>query len=246
MRTVLDIKYGDFDTSYFDLYLPDSNGFDLVIWFHGGGLEKGSRKSIKFAEDFVNYGIAVASVEYRMYPNAKFPDFIIDAANSVKFITDYILRYGKAERIFISGQSAGAYITMMLALNEVYLENAGVSKASINGFISDSSQMTTHFNVLRERGLDSRVERIDEAAPLFYLNEDTNVNNLLILYYSEDMYCRPEQTRLFYKSIIRFSPKSNIKCIELKGGHCNGSSVRNERGTFDFCDELIKFIKNAL
>jgi len=42
MRTVLDIKYGDFDTSYFDLYLPDSNGFDLVIWFHGGGHCNGS------------------------------------------------------------------------------------------------------------------------------------------------------------------------------------------------------------
>ena len=45
----------------------------------------------------------------------------------------------------------------------------GVDTDFISGYISDSAQMTTHFNVLRERGLDTRLERIDEAAPLFYL-----------------------------------------------------------------------------
>lgn len=249
MRTFFDLKYSNTESALIDLYLPDSDNFDLVIWFHGGGLESGNRKGINFAEDLVKLGVGVASVEYRMYPNAKFPDFIVDAALSVKYLLDNINKYGVADRVFISGQSAGAYITLMLALNKKFFEDAGVDTDLISGYISDSAQMTTHFNVLRERGLDTRLERIDEAAPLFYLSENTNVNNLLIIYYSEDMYCRPEQTKLFYKSIIRFCPESNIQIAELSGRHCNGSSKRNIDGQFDFCNVLIDFIretKNAL
>ena len=42
MKVINDIKYANRDNAYFDLYLPESDSFDLLIWFHGGGLEEGS------------------------------------------------------------------------------------------------------------------------------------------------------------------------------------------------------------
>ena len=87
-----------------DLYLPDEDDFDVFVYFHGGGLEKGSKSGASvynFAQYLAERGIAVASVEYRMYPTYKYPDFLVDAADSVKFIADNIKNYGNGKRIYL-------------------------------------------------------------------------------------------------------------------------------------------------
>lgn len=243
MKFVPNLKYNDLENSYIDLYLPDGICRDLLIWFHGGGLESGSRTSIKFAEDLVQAGVGVASVEYRLYTQgARFPDFLEDCAEAVKFLQDHIWSYTAPNHIFISGQSAGAWITLMLAFDNYYFENAGVDRNTITGFVSDSAQITTHFNILCERKLDKRLERIDDAAPIYHLSEKSDVKNLLLIYYTDDMPCRPEQNRLFYASIRRLCPEMNVQLVELPGKHTNGSVHRNEKGTFDFNDALLVFL----
>ena len=243
MRVIESVKYGNGEQDFLDCYYPDAESYDVLVWFHGGGLESGTRKSLCFEQDLVAEGMAVVSVEYRMYPEAKFPEFIEDCARAVKYVIEEIMTKDGAKRLFVSGQSAGAYITMMLALDKSYFENAGVDRTKIAGYISDSAQLTTHFNVLRERGLDTRLERIDEAAPLFHVAENSFEGNMLLLYYTDDMPCRPEQTRLFYQSIKRFCPEQNIELVELEGEHTHGSIARNENGTYDYNDELLKFIR---
>ncbi len=242
MRVIEDIKYGSGENDLLDCYYPDTDSYDILIWFHGGGLENGSRKDICFAKDLQKEGVAVVSVEYRMYPKTVFPVFIEDCARAVKYVLDNIATKDGANRIFISGQSAGAYITLLLAVDKTYFEKAEIDPNAIAGFISDSAQVTTHFNVLRERGLDTRLERIDEAAPLYHLSENSFVGNLLLIYYSDDMPCRPEQNQLFYKSMKRFCPNQHIDIVELSGGHTHGSIERNEKGTYDFNEVLLEFI----
>lgn len=243
MRTISDLQYGAHPQNLLDIYLPDGECHYFVIWFHGGGLEYGTRKDIKIHEDLTKQGIGIASVEYRMYPDAKFPDFVEDSALAVKWIVDHMREYTEYQRLYISGQSAGAWLTLMLAFDEHYLEDAGVDRSAIAGFVSDSSQITTHFRVLKERGMDYRLERIDEAAPIYFLNQNSNVPNLLLISYDEDMPCRPEQNQLFYKSIRRTFPDSKVQLKMLSGGHCNGSTARNEQGTFDFNDALLAYLK---
>ena len=49
MRELLNIPYSKRDSSeshLLDLYLPDADSFPLLVYFHGGGLEKGSKKSV--------------------------------------------------------------------------------------------------------------------------------------------------------------------------------------------------------
>lgn len=243
MKRITDIKYNDLENSYLDLYLPDGECKDLLIWFHGGGLVNLDRTKISFAEDLTKEGVGVASVEYRMYTHgAKFPDFFIDCANAVKFLQDNIKTYANPRRFFISGQSAGAYITLMLAFDRTYLKNAGVDPDSIAGFISDSAQTTTHFAVLKERGINGRLERIDDAAPLYHISPDTRLNSLLLIYYTNDVVCRPEQNKLLFVSLRKLCPDLNVQIKELPGKHTNGSEHRNDRGTFDFNEAVLEFI----
>ena len=246
MRFIPNIKYGEHEMNLLDLYLPDGDCKDMIIWYHGGGFVNLDRTKIPFAEDLTKAGVGIASVEYRMYTHgAKFPDFIVDGANAVKFVQDNIHQYAKVERFFVSGQSAGAYLTLMLALDQHYLRDAGVDPMSIAGFLSDSAQTTTHFNVLkRDRDTNGSLERIDDAAPLYYVNPDLKLNSLLLIYYENDVKCRPEQNKLLYASIKKLCPDINTEIVELPGKHTNGSQYRNEQGTFDYNDTILKFMSS--
>lgn len=244
MKVIEDIRYGNEENDFIDIFCPDGDVSEILIWFHGGGFEGGNRKNPPFAEDLTEKGIAVISVEYRLYPNAVFPEFITDCARAVKYIIDHITAKEEGKRVFVSGQSAGAYITLMLALNKAYLRNAGVDRSMISGFISESAQITVHYNILRERGVDTRLERIDEAAPIYHLSEDSDFRNLLIIYYTDDIPCRPEQNILFYKSAKRICPNQRVEIAELPGGHCNGSTNKNTEGVFDFNRTALNFINS--
>lgn len=244
MKTWMDVPYGTKSTQLMDWYLPNEDGFDLVVWFHGGGMEAGSRKAGKdLAAETVENGMGFVSVEYSMYPEARFPEFILDAAQSVAFVQKEAEKQGGSGRIIVSGQSAGAYLTMMLCMNPAYLRNAGVDESRIIAYISDSAQMTTHFNVLRERGLDTRLERIDEGAPLYYAGVKIIDKPLLLICYTNDIKCRVQQNQLMFHSLRRFQPDAPVELCVLPGGHTEASCRKNEDGKFPYIKEMVRFVK---
>ena len=245
MRTYFDIPYVDNGTKMqlLDIYVPDQDDFDTIIWFHGGSIETGSRKSIHFEESFVRAGCGCVSVEYRMYPDAKFPEFIEDAAASIAYVLKKIETYGGSKNVYVGGTSAGAYLTMMLCMDHRYLANVGVKQEQIAGYISDSAQQLCHFNVLRELGFDRRLERIDEHAPIYFIREGLEIRPLLLLYYEDDMKCRPEENRLMYASLQNVMSEAEVYIKELPGGHCK--RPLNEDGVFMVVEESLRFIERV-
>ena len=231
MRTYFDIPYVEnaSQMQLLDMYLPNQDGFETVIWFHGGGIKHGSRKKPFYAESFVERGYGFVSVEYRMYPDAKFPEFIEDAAASVAYVLEKI------------NESAGAYMTMLLCVDHRYLEAVGVKQEQIKAYVSDSAQQCCHFNVLRELGLDSRLERIDEHAPLYFVHEGLKIRPLLLLHYTEDIECRPEETRLMYASMQRLMPEAIVDIAQLPGTHCN--HPKDENGRLMLMDKVCEFLE---
>ena len=85
MRITKDVVYSR-SGMLLDLYAPDRDGYDLVLWFHGGGLESGDRRCEALAENAVAHGLGFASAEYRMYPQARYPDYLLDAAWAVAYL----------------------------------------------------------------------------------------------------------------------------------------------------------------
>ena len=245
MRTVVDVSYvkKGSEMQKLDMYLPDQSGFNTIVWFHGGGLEHGGRKPAIYAEPFVEMGYGFVSVEYRMYPQAKFPEFIEDGAASVAYVLEHIGEYGGNGTIYVSGESAGAYITMMLCMDHHYLSEVGVGQEQIAGYISDSAQQFCHFNVLREMGLDSRLERIDHHAPICFVREGLNIRPLLMIYYHDDMKCRPEETKLMYASMRQLMPESRVSLVEIPGPHC--SKARDGEGRLILVEKVMEFLGEA-
>ena len=247
MKKLLNIAYDVETNCCLDMYLPDGEGFSTVVYFHGGGIVSGDKAEANYteiAEKFAANGYAFLSVNYRMYPDAKFPDYLYDAARAVAWAKQNIKGYGGSGDIYISGQSAGAWISSMLCLNDVYLKSVNVLPAEIKGWIIESSQMTSHFNVLKhEVGCNPNLQRIDEYAPLYYIDENTKFTRMLLLFYENDMACRVEQNMLFIKAIKYFYKDADIEYKILSGTHCHGSLVKDPDGEYPYVKESMRWLK---
>ena len=89
-----------------DVYYPkDANDAPTVVWFHGGGLEFGSKH---IPEGLKEKGVIVVAVNYRLHPKVKNPVYIEDAAAAVAWTIKNISNYnGSPNRVFVTGHSAG-------------------------------------------------------------------------------------------------------------------------------------------
>jgi hypothetical protein len=241
MKKILNLNYDSRypDICNLDIYLPDTNELcPVFIYFHGGGLEGGNKNVSESLEKIVMQNIALVSVDYRMYPNAKFPDFIEDAAKAI----DYIIKYDKVHKLFssyfVGGSSAGAYLSMMLYFDHRYLNQYEIDVSSIKGWFFNAGQPTVHYRVLKERGFDTRLIRVDEAAPIYFINKDidsTNQANLMFVIAEHDMVGRLEQTNLLLNVMKQFKyDTSKVSYKYMRG--CNHCSYPID----DLVTELIK------
>ena len=248
MKRLLDIAYDCGEKNKLDAYLPEGKELPIIVYFHGGGLEGGDKGDENFreiGESFADGGYGFVSVNYLLYGDVEdFPYYITDCAKAIAYIRQNISRFSGNGQIFVSGQSAGAWIALMLCLNPRYLKDLGISPQEISGWIIDSAQTTSHFNVIkRERGDNPLLQRIDEYAPLYYVDNNTRFTRMLMMFYREDMPCRPEQNRLFVSAVSAFNQNADIRFLELPGEHCHGSSVKDSDGQYPFVKEALKWLK---
>lgn len=154
-----------------DLYYPTNSGtFSTLVWFHGGGLTAGNNA---IPLGLKEKGMAVASVNYRLYPQVKCPAYLDDAAAAVAWIFTNIAAFGGSpDRIFVSGHSAGGYLTSMMGLDKRWLARYGVDANAIAGLIPLSGQAITHLTIRKERGIKQEQAVVDEFAPLFHARAD--------------------------------------------------------------------------
>lgn len=232
-----------------DLYLPNTDKFDLFVYFHGGGLQKGTRadSTVKLIAPYLTErGIAVASLDYRMYPNAVYPDFLRDAAEGVHWLSNNINAYGKCEKIFVGGSSAGGYISMMLCFDERWYKEQGELPVPVAGYMHDSGQPTCHFNVLKERGIDSRRVMIDDSAPLYHIGTAPEYPPQMFLVADDDMKNRYEQTMLVLSTLRHFGYDENKIFYRLMHGkHCEHGKQTDEYGESVLGKIIFEFIKSV-
>ncbi len=154
-----------------DIYFPkDKKDFKTIVWFHGGGLEGGDKF---IPEELKEKGIAVVAVNYRLSPRAKNPAYIEDAAEAVAWVIKSIASYGgNPHQVYVSGHSAGGYLTLMVGMDKSYLAKYNVDADMIKGLIPISGQTNTHYTIRQERGLSREIPLIDSFSPLNQVRKD--------------------------------------------------------------------------
>ena len=126
-----DLPFADGDRKKLDIYGPkDPKGpAPVVMFIYGGSWKQGSRSDYQFVgRALAASGFIVVIPDYRLYPEVKYPDFLEDNAQAVKWIEDHIGTYGgDTHRFFIAGHSAGAYNAVMLGLEKSFLRDYNVT-----------------------------------------------------------------------------------------------------------------------
>lgn len=177
--TTKDIPYGESDAHdeytkqrrTLDLYAPKgAKDFVTIVWFHGGGLTGGSKSIPKGLQE---KGFAIVAPNYRLFPRAKSPAYVEDAAAAVAWTFENIEKYGGSKsKIVVGGISAGGYLSLMIGLDKSWLSKHGIDADRIAALAPMSPQAITHFTVRAERGIPATVPVIDKMAPLYHVRKD--------------------------------------------------------------------------
>ena len=215
---ITDITYGVTDERELklDIYLPTGKvNPPLIIWVHGGAWRAGSKDSSPArppvqspTTPFVMSGFAMASLDFRLSTEAKFPAQAHDIKAAIRFLRGNAAKYGyNGKRIGIVGFSSGAHLAALVGVTNDHKELEGTvgdyleQSSDIDAIVSyaGASNLTTILQQSTPRGLkmrgpalklllgglpDKEVELGQLASPVFHV--DTNDPPLLLLHGDQD------------------------------------------------------------
>lgn len=166
-RVVRDITYATVGERalQLDLHMPDgASNPPLLVWIHGGAWRQGSRTGLR--TEFVRHGFATASVGYRLSTEARFPAMVHDIKAAIRFLRARAADYGyRADRIAISGDSAGAHLAVLAGVSNDMPELEG-TLGGYRDYSSDIQSIVAYYpatnltSILRQStpfGLNVRV-----------------------------------------------------------------------------------------
>ena len=245
MKIIKNIYYGQelIEDKSMDIYLPEDRPRAAFLYIHGGGLTSGDKNFSPPGEFLSKNGIAYATINYRMYPNYKYPDFIYDAAEAGAYAKKYFSDMG-CDELYVGGSSAGGYISMMLCFDKKYLSEYGIDNSMISGYFHDAGQPTAHFTVLKYSGLDSRRLIVDESAPLYHIGPDNNYPRMRFIVSDNDIKCRYEQTMLTLATLSHFG-YTGFDHKLIHGSHCAYYEAIDENGDSVIGKMILDFISEC-
>jgi acetyl esterase/lipase len=134
---VSNVAYASGEAHLLDLYVPKAGPapFKTVIWVHGGGWKSGDKTNVNQAKHLLCRGYALASINYRLSDEAKFPAQIHDVKAAIRFLRANAGLYGlDPQRFALFGSSAGGHLAALggtsggvAELEDLTMGNAGVS-----------------------------------------------------------------------------------------------------------------------
>jgi acetyl esterase/lipase len=214
-----------------DVSMPvGATNLPVLIFFHGGGLTSGTRHFPKVSRD----EMVVVTAGYRLSPQATYPSFVEDAAAAVAWTFQHAQQYGgDPKKIFVSGHSAGGYLTAMVGMDPRWLKPYGLSPNDLAGLVPISAQVTTHFNVKKMLSYEGEQYRplITPEAPLYYCSSNLPPICIITGDRKIEWPCRVEENELMAAS-LRALKHPSVEFHELPG--------RNHGTVASGVDEIIR------
>lgn len=185
-----------------DIYTPqDARRAPVVVFFYGGRWQEGTPADYRFVgQALASQGFVAVLPDYRHYPQVKFPEFVLDAAQAVRWTLQQVARYGgDPAQVFVMGHSSGAHLAAMVALNPEYL---GADRARLKGMIG----LAGPYDFLPLTAPDLRdmfgpPERFALSQPIAYV--DADAPPLLLLHGANDETVGAHNTRNLAAAVNR-------------------------------------------
>jgi acetyl esterase/lipase len=116
---VSDVAYGKLERQTLDFWKADADRpTPVMIYFHGGGFKKGSKKQISRdirVDEYLKNGISCISVSYPFSDELDIPSICKECEGVIKFVQSKVEDWNiDPNRIGVSGCSAGAIIAFWI------------------------------------------------------------------------------------------------------------------------------------
>jgi dienelactone hydrolase len=154
----------------------------VIIHLHGGGMTGGDRNEpfgsqyAYFGQKYLDHGIMVVTPGYTLAGGSTtvWPQYIRDAVQASIWVQKNIEPYGgDPNNVFVTGFSAGAYLTHMMAIDSEWFAEAKFDPARFAGFISMSGQTRTHDNIRADLKVADIMKEKPEAMPMGHIRKTT-------------------------------------------------------------------------
>lgn len=217
MLTEKNVRYSDAgERCVADIFHPadKSARLPVIVWFHGGGLTGGE----KFIPQQLSTGdYVVVAPNYRLLPGATLDECIDDAAAATAWTIDHIADYGgDPGKVFVSGHSAGGYLTSMIGLDKKWLRKYGHDADSLAALIPFSGQVITHFAQRELKGLSPLTPMVDDKAPLYHVRKDAPPYIIITGDREMELFGRYEENAYMWR-MMKLTGHPQVYIYELDG-----------------------------
>ena len=260
-----DIVYAEADGHELklDLHLPEAGlNPPLVVWIHGGAWRSGSKDNPPILY-LLEQGYAIASIDYRLSPVAKYPALVHDCKGAIRWLRANRKQYRyDASKIALLGSSAGGHMVALIGVTNGSKEHEG----TVGGNLRQSSRVhgivdyygpTNFLTILQQstpHGLSVRVPALQLllggrpenhrelarlASPVFHV--DKKDPPLLMLHGDQDPQVPIHQSHEMHHRYKQLGLDAHLEVIHggKHGGELFHDAPRRKLVT-DFLDRLLK------
>jgi len=182
----------------------------------------GNRSQYRLAaQPFAAAGYVTVVPDYRLYPEARFPDFVSDMAAALNWVQRELVGEGESPRIVLVGHSAGAHIAALLALDPRYLKAEGQSTDIIKGWVGLAGPYA--FDPIKTKStkaiFESAANDVSQAQPVTFARGDAPP--ALLLHGTKDATVYPWNSEELAEAIsatggkVTYKPLDNIGHIAI-------------------------------
>lgn len=219
-----------------DLYFPESGGpWPLIFYVHGGSWMEGDKAEGEGWRGMNEQGYLVASVNYRMAAQGKFPIMIEDVKCAVRYLRAHSAQYNlDPKRISAVGASAGGHLVGLLGTTDEsagwdegpYAEQSSAVQAvvSMAGIFDMTTKLPSGINgsiyyVFGKLAGEDAPPEMAAASPVHHI--DGSEPPFLLLHGDNDGVVPYEQSVIMHEALLEAGVDSTLIIVE-EGNHSLG------------------------
>ncbi len=244
-----------------DFFLPEGEGWPMLVFVHGGGWTAGD-KSLKaggadvysnIGRFYAAQGFGTAVINYRLQPEVSWREQVDDVARAVAWVRANAAAHGgDPESLFLMGHSAGAQLSAFVALDRRPLGRHGLSPEALCGVVAVSGagydladeetyELDADFEWYEElfRAGDPGDAWLREASATRYVSPEAPP--FMLVHVTNEWTSLQHQNRLLHSALVEAGADSRLLVVQGQGH--NRMVLTLSRGDKTPVPEILEFLR---
>ncbi|HLO33316.1 MAG TPA: alpha/beta hydrolase [Anaerolineales bacterium] len=221
-----DVTYCTIDSlpQKMDVYFPEAGGpWPTVMYVHGGSWIGGDKSEAgMFARGMTLQGYLVVSINYRLYPAARYPAMIEDVKCAVRSLRANASQYNlDPNRIAAIGASAGGHLVALLGTSDQsmgldvgeYLDQSSRVQAVVAmAPVTDLTRKFPNADIELMRHVGFGEDNIVQASPITHVTADDPP--FLLIHGDRDTVVPYGQSQLMYERLLQMNVPAQLVIVK--------------------------------